>query len=94
MQKRKKEGRDDLLQNEMFWALSFNIQLLIQIKKYLQKNNLSQTEFAHIINVPDKTMSQIMNAEADLEIRKIIEICLVMGIAPELEFIGLKQVLQ
>lgn len=63
-------------------------ELLNQLNEFLNKNNITQTDFARFIGVSKGYMSQLVNSssEHDHKISKIIYMALAMGKMPVLTF--------
>ncbi len=74
----------DLVSSKEFWEENFKTVFFEAIEDYLEKNNLSRTDFANKIGVSRGYISQLMNGDSDHRLSKLIELSISIGKAPYL----------
>ncbi len=79
-------SRAELIHSKEYWLARFQAELYAEVDAYLKKNKLSKTAFATQLGVSKGYVSQLMNADFDHKISKLIEISLAIGKAPILTF--------
>lgn len=79
-------SRVELIRSKEYWLARFQAELYAEVDAYLKKNKLSKTAFAAQLGVSKGYVSQLMNADFDHKISKLIEISLAIGKAPVLAF--------
>lgn len=79
-------NRAELIHSKEYWLARFQAELYAEVDAYLKKNKLSKTAFAAQLGVSKGYVSQLMNADFDHKISKLIEISLAIGKAPILTF--------
>ncbi|MFM6976606.1 MAG: helix-turn-helix domain-containing protein [Sphingobacteriaceae bacterium] len=79
-------SREELIYSKEYWMASFQAELYNEVEAYLKSNKLSKTAFAAELGVSKGYISQLMNADFDHKISKLIELSLAIGKAPVLEF--------
>lgn len=84
----------DLVSSKEFWEENFKTVFFEAINEYLERNNLSRTDFANKIGVSRGYISQLMNGDSDHRLSKLIELSISIGKAPYLYLKDIEDVLQ
>jgi transcriptional regulator with XRE-family HTH domain len=74
-----------------YWTQLIQISLYNHIKKYLQDNNLSQSEFAAQLGVSKGYVSQILNGDFDHKLSKLVELAIACNLVPKFEFLPMDE---
>lgn len=77
---------DELIKTPQYWMENIQNELYRQVKRYLDENNLNQTQFAEKLNFTRGYVSQVLNGNFNFTLKKLIELSLAVGMAPDLEF--------
>lgn len=78
--------REELIKTKSYWLVKIQSELYDNVEKYLSKNNLSKKDFAEKLGVTKGYISQILNGDFDHKLSKLIELCLIIDKAPEINF--------
>jgi transcriptional regulator with XRE-family HTH domain len=76
----------ELIQTPEYWMEAIQNELYRQLKKFLEENEMTQTQLAEKLHFTKGYISQIMNGNFNYTLRKLIELSLALGIVPDLEF--------
>lgn len=79
-------SKEELLKTPEYWFETIQNEIFRQMKEYLDKEGLSQSELAEKLGVTKGYISQIMNGNFNYTLKKLIELSLAMGKAPVIEF--------
>ena len=79
-------SHNDLIKTPEYWMETIQNELYRQVKKYLDDNDMNQTEFADQLKVTRGYISQILNGNFNYTLSKLISLSLAMGITPDLHF--------
>ncbi len=79
---------NELLNGPEYWIFEIQHQLYELINKYLEKNNLTQTEFASELGVGKSYISQVLNGNFDHKLSKFVELSLATGNVPLINFVS------
>ena len=78
--------REDLLKSPTYWLTKVQIEVFGLLQTYMTENNLNQKQVAEKLNVSPSYVSQILNGNFNFTISKLIELALLVGKAPVLQF--------
>lgn len=78
--------REDLLKTEEYWLETLQNEIYRMVAEYIQKEGISQTQFAERLGVSKGYISQIMNGNFNYTLKKLIELSLCVNKAPSLVF--------
>lgn len=76
----------ELLKTKEFYLENFQNELFIEIKSYMEKENLNQSQLAEKLGVTRGYISQVLNGNFNHSIGKLIEISLAIGLAPIIQY--------
>ena len=80
-------NHDELLQTPNYLLTKYQSEIYRQIFEYMQKNDLSQTDMARKLNVSNSYISQVLNGNFNFTLKKLIELGLLIGKVPVLNFV-------
>lgn len=86
--------REELLKSPDYWFEAAQNDLFAELKQYLDKENITQTELAERLNVSKGYISQIMNGNANFSMKKLIEFFILIGRLPQIKYVDLEKVVQ
>ncbi|RKR84839.1 DNA-binding XRE family transcriptional regulator [Mucilaginibacter gracilis] len=81
--------REKLLRSSTYWFEFEQNELFRQVYQYMAEENINQTELAKRLNVSKGYISQILKGNFNYTLKKLIDLCLAIGIVPH---IGYKKV--
>lgn len=84
--------REELLKSPDYWFEAAQNDLYAEVKQYLDKKNISQSELAEKLNVSKGYISQIMNGNANFTMKKLIEFFISIGSVPQIEYVDFEEV--
>ncbi len=70
-----------------YWTQLIQLSLHDNIKRYLEENNLTQSEFAERLGVSKGYISQILNGDFDHKLSKLTQLALACEMVPRIEFV-------
>lgn len=62
-----------------------------QVEAYLEANQLTQTQFAEELGVSKGYVSQILNGNTNLSMKKLVELFLSIGLGVELKVVSVEK---
>jgi len=86
--------RDKLLKSPAYWFEYEQNELFRQINEYLEVESINQTELASRLNVSKGYVSQILNGNFNFSLKKLIELCLSIGIVPKINYKKIEEVIK
>ncbi|MCF0072309.1 helix-turn-helix domain-containing protein [Dyadobacter sp. CY261] len=86
--------REDLLKSSTYWLTGVQIEVFNLLNTYMEENNLTQRQVAEKLNVSPSYVSQILNGNFNFTISKLIELALLVGKAPIIQFETIEQILK
>ena len=86
--------REKLLKSPAYWFEYEQNELFRQVTEYMDKENINQTELAAKLNVSKGYVSQILNGNFNYTLKKLIELCLAIGLVPEIKFTKVEDVIK
>ena len=85
--------REEILRGTGYWLAKVQIQVFNLLNTYMEENNLTQRQVAEKLNVSPSYVSQILNGNFNFTISKLIELALLVGKAPIIQFETIEQIL-
>lgn len=86
--------REDLLKSPTYWLTGVQIEVFNLLNTYMEENKLTQKQVAEKLNVSPSYVSQILNGNFNFTISKLIELALLVGKAPIIQFETIEQILK
>jgi transcriptional regulator with XRE-family HTH domain len=86
--------REKLLKSPAYWFEYEQNELFRQVTEYMERENINQTELAAKLNVSKGYVSQILNGNFNYTLKKLIELCLAIGLVPEIKFTKVEDVIK
>lgn len=86
--------REELLKTEEYWFETFQNEIYRMVAEYMEKEKMTQSQFAEKLGVSKGYISQIMNGNFNYTLKKLIELSLAVNKAPAIDFKDLKQFIQ
>lgn len=77
---------DQLVKTPEYWMETIQNELYRQVKKYMDEKDINQSELAKELNVTKGYISQVLNGNFNYTLRKLIDLSLAVGVAPDLQF--------
>lgn len=75
-----------LLNNKGYLLKKLQYEIFDEITTYMEVNNLNQTKLAERLNVSKGYVSQILNADYDHKLSKLVDLSVSMGKVPTIKF--------
>jgi transcriptional regulator with XRE-family HTH domain len=86
--------REDLLKSPTYWLTDVQIEVFNLLNTYMVENKLTQKQVAEKLNVSPSYVSQILNGNFNFTISKLIELALLVGKAPIIQFETIEDILK
>ena len=86
--------REELLRSPGYWLTKVQIRVFNLLNTYMEENNLTQKQVAEKLNVSPSYVSQILNGNFNFTISKLIELALLVGKAPIIQFETIEEILK
>ncbi|MEZ0538139.1 helix-turn-helix domain-containing protein [Fibrella arboris] len=83
--------RAEFLSSKGYWLSTIQLNLYAQLEEYMKDNNLNRTQLAEKLGVTKGYVSQILNADFDHKISKLVDLALMMGKAPQISYTPLSE---
>ncbi|MCF2495463.1 helix-turn-helix domain-containing protein [Dyadobacter chenhuakuii] len=81
----------DLVNNPDYWLTKTQIEVFNLLNTYMQEHHLTQKQVAEKLKVSPSYVSQILNGNFNFTISKLIELALLVGKAPVIQFITVEE---
>jgi transcriptional regulator with XRE-family HTH domain len=78
--------RAEFLSSKGYWLSTIQLDLYAQLEEYMKEHSLNRTQLAEKLGVTKGYVSQILNGDFDHKISKLIDLALLMGKAPQIEY--------
>ncbi len=79
-------NRDEIVRSSDYWFEHAQNELYAQVAEYLEKEGISQNDFARKLGVSKGYVSQILNGNFNYTLKKLIELSLAIGKAPSIQY--------
>ncbi len=79
--------KEELLAKPNYLLTTYQNEIYRQVISYMKENNLSQKDVAEKLGVSNAYISQIINGNFNFTLKKLIELGLMIGKVPALEFV-------
>ncbi|WP_353722341.1 helix-turn-helix transcriptional regulator [Dyadobacter sp. 676] len=86
--------REDLLRSPTYWLTDMQIEVFNLLNTYMEENNLTQKQVAEKLNVSPSYVSQVLNGNFNFTISKLVELALLVGKAPIIQFETIEDILR
>jgi transcriptional regulator with XRE-family HTH domain len=80
-------NRQELFKTPNYLLTKYQNEIFRQLDAYMRQHGLSQKEIAEKLGVSNAYVSQILNGNFNFTLKKLIEIGLMMGRVPSIEFL-------
>ena len=87
-------NREEIIRGSTYWLTKVQIQVFNLLNTYMEENNLTQKQVAEKLNVSPSYVSQILNGNFNFTISKLIELALLVGKAPIIQFETIEKILE
>nr|WP_295932581.1 helix-turn-helix transcriptional regulator [uncultured Dyadobacter sp.] len=87
-------NREEIISGSTYWLTKVQIQVFNLLNTYMEENNLTQKQVAEKLNVSPSYVSQILNGNFNFTISKLIELALLVGKAPIIQFETIEEILK
>lgn len=84
-------SKKELLESPNYLLSTYQLEIYKQISSFKNENNLTQKELAKRLKVSNAYVSQILNGNFNFTLKKLIELGLMIGKVPYIEFINNKE---
>ncbi|KAA0991001.1 helix-turn-helix domain-containing protein [Dyadobacter aurulentus] len=84
--------RKDLLSSPSYWLTNMQIEVFNLLNTYMEENNLTQRQVAEKLKVSPSYISQILNGNFNFTISKLVELALLVGKAPVIQFQSIEEI--
>ncbi len=78
--------RKELLQTKDFWIFKIQNKLFRLMHDFMQENNMKRKDLAHELGYTKGYISQLLNGDFDGKISKLVELSMITGKVPVIEF--------
>ncbi|MBK9985378.1 MAG: helix-turn-helix transcriptional regulator [Saprospiraceae bacterium] len=83
--------REELVSSNEYWLTKIQLDLFNMIETYRKENNLNKTQLAEKLGVTKGYVTQILNGDFDHRVSKLVELAIIFGKVPVLNFIDVEQ---
>ena len=87
-------SRENLLKTPEYWFEGEQNELYRQVLNYLEKENITKSELAKRLNVSKGRISQILDGEYNYSLKKLIDICLTIGLVQQIKYSTINEILK
>ncbi|HLG03473.1 MAG TPA: helix-turn-helix domain-containing protein [Bacteroidia bacterium] len=84
-------SKEELLKRPNYLLTKYQNEIYRQLIAYIQSNNLAHKDIAAKLGVSNSYVSQVLNGEFNFTLKKLIEIGLLIGKVPTLEFVDFNE---
>ncbi|MFN6946283.1 MAG: helix-turn-helix domain-containing protein [Cytophagaceae bacterium] len=77
--------REDLYKSEEYWLERIQNDIFRMVLQFQEEHKLNQTQLAKELGVSKGYVSQILNGNFNFSLTKLIELCLKLGVAPQVD---------
>lgn len=83
-----------LIQTEEYWLEEIQNEIFRKVHAYMEEEHLNQSQLADRLGVSKGYISQILNGHFNFSLKKLIQLSLALGLAPQLQFKPLSEIAQ
>ena len=83
-------SRNELMHRPEYYVDRVQNEIFRIVRGYMDKEGLNQSQLAARLGVSKGYMSQILNGNFNFSVTKLVELCLSLGIAPNLQLADLE----
>jgi transcriptional regulator with XRE-family HTH domain len=84
-------SKEELLKRPNYLLTKYQNEIYRQLVEYMQTNNLTQKDVAERLGASSAYVSQILNGNFNFTLKKLIEIGVMVGKIPALEFVDVSE---
>jgi predicted XRE-type DNA-binding protein len=84
-------SKEELLKRPNYLLTKYQNEIYRQLVEYIQSNNLTQKDVAERLGVSSAYVSQVLNGNFNFTLKKLIEIGLMVGKIPAIEFVDFNE---
>jgi transcriptional regulator with XRE-family HTH domain len=81
-----------LIQTEEYWLEEIQNEIFRNVHAYMESENLNQSQLAARLGVSKGYISQILNGHFNFSLKKLIQLSLALGLAPQLQFVPISEI--
>ena len=81
---------EEIVKTPEYWLETLQNEIYRLVEHYIKAKNISQSDFAKELGVTRGYVSQILNGEFNYTLKKLIELSLAVGKAPEINFTSIQ----
>ena len=81
---------EEIVKTPEYWLETLQNEIYRLVENYIKAKNISQSDFAKELGVTRGYVSQILNGEFNYTLKKLIELSLAVGKAPEINFTSIQ----
>ena len=81
-------SKDKLLKHPNYLMSKYQAEIYRQLTAFMSENNLSQKQIAERLGVSTSYVNQILKGNFNYTLKKLVEISLMMGKVPAIEFVS------
>jgi len=86
-------NRAELVKNKGYWISKIQVDLYNQLIKFMDENNLNQTQLAIRLGVSKGYISQVLNGDFNQRISTFVDLCLAINKAPDIKFLDINEMI-
>lgn len=80
--------KKELLEGPEYLLTKYQNEIFRQVKSYMETNNLTQKQLAEKLGVSSAYISQVLNGNFNFTLKKLIELGIMIGKVPSINFIS------
>jgi transcriptional regulator with XRE-family HTH domain len=84
-------SKEKLLQHPNYLMTKYQAEIFRQLKSYMKREKLSQKKVAENLGVSTSYVNQILNGKFNFTLKKLIQLSLLMGKVPAIEFLTFEE---
>ena len=86
--------QSEILGMPEYWFQEAQLDFYNQVKNYMKKEKINNVQLAGRLGVGKSYVTQILNGEYNYSLKKLIDICLAIGIVPKINYTPLEAVIK
>ena len=84
---------EELIETPEYWLETIQNELYQHVYNYMKREKINQTQLAQRLGVTKGYISQVLNGHFNHSLEKLIQLSLVIGVAPDIDFKPINQYL-